>query len=588
MRTFVEKVLNAPAGSIVVRRPDIVMSHDNSARIRKIFQRMGGEVLQDAERLLVVLDRKMTGTTDELIRDYNSIHSFMDEQQVKHFYDCDKGICHEILAKQLKPGWLIAGNDSHTCTAGAFNCLAVGINKTETALLWKEGYMWFRVPETIKIVLKNHLPQGVYAKDVALWLMGMLKEENVAYKSLEFHGEGVHSLTIADRMTIANVTAEMGLKSAVFPPDDRLADYFGDYAVSGIWADSEAVYYKEFEIDLSQLIPLVMSVGETKEIKAVCEWGPLEFRQGLIGACASGRLEDLRVVARILNGKRLAAGFQLFVVPASREIYLQAIQEGIIDQLVKAGVSILGSSCGPCLGSSHMIMADAKRFITTVNSNSMRRLSAIGVEKYVASPATVAMTALNGALTSEGEQNGEKYPYWEMPSVCVTVNEFEHRCQSGVWNYSDLNSITCEQLFAESWTYHIALNNSKALRTHLLEGLDASFAGAVKAGDIILGGENFGCGKLIQHAVVGLREAGVKAVLLKSADRRFFRMAVNHGLWIIVAPDLIEKYHSGDLIEIDYEDKRIFLNGEEFRLPMMDPVFTEMIENGGIYERISS
>lgn len=206
MKTFVEKKFNAPAGSIVVCEPDIILSHDNSARIRRIFENMGGENVASPSKLLVVLDRKMTGTTDELVRDYNSIHCFMEEQRVEHFFDCDKGICHQVLVDYLKQGMLIAGNDSHTCTAGAFNCMAVGLTKTETAVLWKTGKMWFRVPETVKITLKNSLPQGVYAKDVALWLIGMLRDEPVAYCSLEFHGEGIHNLSIADRMTIAKPT----------------------------------------------------------------------------------------------------------------------------------------------------------------------------------------------------------------------------------------------------------------------------------------------------------------------------------------------------------------------------------------------
>lgn len=149
-RTFVEKVLNASAGSIVYSEPDIILSHDNSARIRKLFERIGGKDVLHPEKLVVVLDRKMTGTTDELIRDYNSIHHFMEEQKVERFFDCDKGICHQVLTDYLKQGMLVAGSDSHTCTAGAFNCLAVGLNKTETAMLWKTGKMWFRVPETIK------------------------------------------------------------------------------------------------------------------------------------------------------------------------------------------------------------------------------------------------------------------------------------------------------------------------------------------------------------------------------------------------------------------------------------------------------
>lgn len=578
-KTFVEKILNAPAGSIVIREPDRIMSHDNSAHIRKIFEETGGECLHDASKLIVVLDRKMTGTTDELIRDYNSIHCFMEEQQVEHFFDCDKGICHEVLTHYLHPGMLVVGNDSHTCTAGAFDCLAVGLNKTETAALWKTGKMWFRVPETIKIVLKHSLPEGVYAKDLALWIMGMLRDEDVAYKAIEYHGPGVHGLSVADRMTIANVTAEMGVKNAVFPPDDRLADYFGNYALQGVWADENASYHKVFEVDLVQLAPLVMEVSQKNEIKAAGEWGPLEIQQGLIGACANGRLEDLRVVARILAGKRVAPGFQLAVVPASREIYLQAIEEGIIDRITKAGASILGASCGPCLGSSHMIQATTQRFITTVNSNSMRRLSAIGVEKYVASPATVAMTALSGRLTTESEETGSVvYPYWKLPEVPDIVGEFEDRYSNGVWNYGDISRITCEQLFAEQWTYHIAPDNVKGIRAHLLEGLDTSFATRVKEGDIILGGEEFGHGKLNKYVVAGLTKAGIRSIIVKSADRRFFRMALEHHLWVVVAPEIVEKYKQGDTLSFSPREGSIFLNKEEYILPEMNMAFVAKVD----------
>lgn len=578
MRTFAEKILNAPAGSVVLREPDMVMSHDNSARIRKLFEQLGGENIHDPSKLMVVLDRKMTGTTDELIQDYNSLHSFMAEQKVELFYDCDKGICHQMLTAHLKEGMLVVGNDSHTCTAGAFNCLAVGMNKTETARIWYGGRMWFRVPETIKMVLKNKLREGVYAKDLALWIMGMLKEENVAYKSLEFHGDGVPSLSIADRMTVANVAAETGLKNAVFPPDDVLADYFGDYAIHGIWADENATYSKEYVLDLSKVTPLVMEVGAENEIRTVDEWGDLEIQQGLIGACASGRLEDLRVIARILKGKKIADGFQLSVVPASREIYLQAIEEGIIAILAKAGVSILGSSCGPCLGSSHMIQADARRFITTVNSNSMRRLSDVGVEKYVASAATIAMTALTGRLTTEYDFPDALYPFWVLPAVRVTAAGFEQRYNRQVWNYGDLNNVACEQLFDEERTYHIPLENRKAMLPYLLEGLDMAFSKRVKEGDFILGGENFGCGKLIKHAAVGLAAAGIRAILVKSADRRFYRMAIAHRLWIIVAPEVVEQYRPGDELRIEPEDGRIYLNGREFNLPAMDTAFLEVMK----------
>lgn len=581
-KTFVEKILNAPSGSIVFREPDLILSHDNSARVRKLFERLGGKKVLYPEKLLVVLDRKMTGTTDELIHDYNSIHSFMTEQKVERFFDCDKGICHQVLTDYLKGGMLVVGSDSHTCTAGAFDCLAVGLNKTETALLWKTGKMWFRVPETIKIVLKNKLQGGVYAKDLALWIMGMLKSENVSYKALEYHGEGVKGLSMADRMTIANVSAEMGVKNSAFPPDDVLADYFGDYAVAGVWADEGAEYDKEFVVDLSEVTSMAMLSGLNSEIKSVCEWGKLPVQQGLIGACASGRLEDLRIVARILEGKKLAPGFQLSVVPASRDIYLKAIEEGLIDTIFKSGASILGASCGPCLGSSHMILADTSRFVTTTDSNSMRRMSSLGVEKYVVSPATVAMTALNGVLTAETDSLEVVYPYWSTPVEPISVNEFDSRLFGNVWNYKEIDHISGEQLFAEQCTYRVSIEDREAMLPHLLRGLDITFAGRVKEGDIIVAGEDFGCGRLIKHAAVGLVAAGVKAVLVRSASRNFFRMAANHGLLVIVAPEVVSKYHSGDFLIVDLQGERIYLNDEVYHLPRIDPEFLEIIRQGGI------
>lgn len=578
-RTFVEKLLNAPAGAVACREPDFILSQDNSARIRKLFEQMGGEEVRYPGRLVVVLDRKMIGTTDELIRDYNSIHTFMGEQQVEHFFDCDKGICHQVLTGYLKPGLLVVGNDSHTCTAGAFNCLAVGLSKTETAALWKTGRMWFRVPETIRITLKKRLRKGVYAKDLALWISGMLREEDVAYRAIEYHGEGVRSLTIADRMTLANVSAEMGVKSSAFPPDDMLADYFGNYAIQGVWADENAMYAREFEVNLEEVMPLAMITRPEQEVKSVAEWGTLEIQQGLIGGCANGRLEDLRAVAQVLKGNRIAPGFQLSIVPASREIYLQAIQEGLIDIFSKAGASILGASCGPCLGSSHMILADTNRFITTTNSHSMDRLLSVGVEKYVASPATIAATALKGALAAEIEMPEAVYPYWAAPRIPVKVDEFDDRLAARVWNYTDIDHISCEQLLAETRTYHISPGDGEAIKPYLLEGLDTSFAKRVEKGDILMAGKDFGCGKLIKQAIAGLIAAGVKIVLAKSVDRRFYRLSAECGLWVLMMPQLVESYQAGDVVIVDIEDERIYLNGKEYAIPRMESCFLDMIRS---------
>ncbi|MCM1031517.1 MAG: aconitase family protein [Oscillibacter sp.] len=580
--TFVEKILNAPAGSMVYLEPDIVLSHDNSARVRKIFEKSGGHTLINPEHLFIVLDRKMPGTTDELIRDYNSIRDFMKEQQVEHFFDCDCGICHQVVSTYLHGGNIIVGSDSHTCTAGAFNCLAVGVNKTETAYLWKNGKMWFRVPETIKITLTGRLRDGVYAKDLALWIMGMLREENVAYKAIEYHGEGVSMLTIADRMTIANVSAEMGVKNSVFPPDDILADYFGDYAVKGIWADSEATYYKEFVINLEDVIPVVMLAHEHQEVKSGEECEGLEVQQGLIGACACGRMEDLRVVARILEGRKVHSGFRLVVVPASYAIYLQARKEGLVDTIVKAGASVSGASCGPCLGSSQMVQADTKRFISTTNSNSMRRMSEIGIEKYIASPATVAMTALTGKITMEKNYPGEVYPYWGNPVETLHVDECDNRKTGNVWNYSHVHYISCKQIFSDKLTSKVAADDTEALLPHLMKGLDSTFASRVEKGDVILAGESFGAGHLVKHAALGLAGAGIKAVIVKSASRNFYRLAINCGLPVIIAPEIVKAYQKGNRIEIDWENKSVLMGDKTFTFPYIHPVVLEIMQGKGL------
>ena len=216
MRTFVEKILNAECGSIVVREPDYVMSHDNSARVRFLFERIHGTRVYKPSQLVIVLDGKVSGVINELSLEYNSIRDFVEEQGIEHFYDCDRGIGHQIISELVRPGMLVVGSDSHTATAGAFNTLAMGINKTETAVLWKTGKMWFRVPETVKIVLKNRLPEGVFAKDFALWIKGILSKLDVNGLAIEYHGEGVASLSIDDRMTIANISRKWAWSVLLF------------------------------------------------------------------------------------------------------------------------------------------------------------------------------------------------------------------------------------------------------------------------------------------------------------------------------------------------------------------------------------
>ena len=585
-RTFVEKILNAKKGSIVVREPNYVMSHDNSARVRFLFERICGTRVHKPSQVVIVLDGKVSGLVHELSFEYNSIRDFVEEQGIEHFYDCDSGISHQILSELVRPGMLVVGSDSHTATAGAFNTFALGINKTETAVLWKTGQMWFRVPGTIKVVLKNRLPEGVLAKDLALWIKGVLGELDVNGLAIEYHGEGVESLTIDDRMTIANMSTEMGVVSAAFPPDDRLADYFNEPAVRGVWADGDAVYERFIEIDLARVFPLVFATRKG-EIRSVDEMEGLKIQQGLVGACASGRLEDLRLVSMILDGKRIADGFQLFVVPASRNIYLKAVEEGIIDKIVRSGAMVLGSSCGPCLGVGHVASAGNSRLISTANSRYIGESSHAGVEKYIASPATIAMTALRGELTTVIHFDGAHYKYEVKPVEPVILEEYDYRKVNEVWNYSDIDNISSNQIFAEKLMYRLTLEQVEEIKPYLFAGLDKNFATDVKPGDIIIVGENFGCGQLVKHAATGLVAVGVKLIIAKSVNHDFYRMAINHGLQILVDWAIADAYTSGEQLTFDWKSGVVYLNDREYPLPPVDKEFTEMIEKGGLVKTFS-
>ncbi len=271
-RTFAENILGASAGSLVFRKPSIVLSHDNTASIRKTFERMNGTKPARPDTLLIVLDHNAPPTSARLANDYKAIRNFADQYGITKFYDSGRGICHQIMSYHARPGMIITGSDSHTCTAGAFNALAAGVDRTETAGIWKSGETWFRVPESIKITLHGRLREGVYSKDLSLWIIGMLGSAGANYLSVEYHGDGVRSLNIADRMTIANLASEMGAKNAVFPADEILSSFYGNEAIAGgIWADEDAQYVREYTLDLRDIVPLVAAPHHVDNIRTVAE-----------------------------------------------------------------------------------------------------------------------------------------------------------------------------------------------------------------------------------------------------------------------------------------------------------------------------
>ncbi len=560
-KTFVEKILGAEQGTIVFRKPQIVLTHDNTASIKKTFEQMGGTQVADPDQLLVVLDHNAPPTDAKLANQYQTIRDFVKDQGIKQFHDVSQGICHQLMSNYAKPGMIIVGSDSHTCTAGAFNALAVGIDRTESAGLWKRSETWFRVPESLKVTLNGKLRPGVYAKDISLWIIGMIGSAGANYMSIEYHGAGVKTLSIAQRMTLANLASEMGAKNAVFPVDEVLENFLNEKPENRVWADEDAVYAHKIEINLDELYPLVAAPHHVDNVKAVSEVQGTKVHQGLIGTCTNGRLEDIRIAAEVLKGKRVADGFQLLVIPASQEIYLQALEEGLLSQLIKAGASVLSASCGPCLGTGQGIPADGYTVISTANRNFKGRMGNPNAQIYLASPACVAMSAIAGEITDpRGKQYYDKFEFKQEQSPTIEIKAEDNRYQNATWNYADVDDLNTDLMFAGNLTYQILSSDPEAIMPHLFKGFDGSFSEKVQAGDVIIAGENFGCGSSREHPAVGLAYAGVKAVIVKSVNRIFYRSSVNQGLPIIVLPEAVDAYHAGDTVNVDLERGTIKIN----------------------------
>jgi 3-isopropylmalate/(R)-2-methylmalate dehydratase large subunit len=587
-KTFAEKIFGAEKGSIVFARPDIILTHDNTSSINSTFKKMGGDKPLNPDTLLITLDHNAPPTSSKLATDYQTIRDLAEKYGIRKFHDAGDGICHQLMSLYAKPGMIIVGSDSHTSTAGAFNAFAAGIDRTETAGLWKQGETWFRVPESVKITLSGKLGKGVYAKDLALWIIGMIGSSGADYMSIEYHGAGVQTLSIADRMVLANLASEMGAKNAVFPADGVLDSWFGKKS-EGLWADADAVYLKEISISLDEIFPVVAAPHHVDNVKSVSEVEGTKIHEALIGTCTNGRLEDLREAAAVLKGEKVPKYMQLLIIPASKEIYLQSMREGLIEIFMESGGNVLSSSCGPCLGTGQGIPADGYNVISTANRNFKGRMGNPNSNVYLASPATVAASALAGVISDpRGIRANDKYPYSVPQSHTVDIGEGEDRYSDGTWNYADVDNLNTDQMFAGNLTYTVQSSEPDKIMPHLFKGFDNSFAERVKAGDVLMAGANFGCGSSREHPSVGLAYAGIRAVVCKSVNRIFFRSSVNQGLPILLVPDAVGAYKHGDRVDIDFEKGLVIVGEKEFSFAPLPPKLMEIFKAKGLVNYVKN
>ena len=413
--TFVEKVLARKAGldsvvpgQIVTVRPDKLLTHDNTADISQKFRRIGVSKVADPGINVIVLDHVTPAANETYATNHQIIREFVAEQAIPAFYDIGEGICHQVLPEQghAWPGAGIVGSDSHTPTHGAFGAFSAGIGRTEAAAVMATGQIWLRVPESFQIVVNGKLPARVSAKDVVLHIIGDLRADGANYRSVEFAGETVREMSVASRMVLTNMAAEMGAKNAVVEPDDKTRAWLQGRVKDSyeeIHADRDATYERVVVYDVSGLVPQVARPHTVDNVVAAKEMAGTLINQALIGTCTNGRLQGLEAAAELLPGKHIAPNVRLLVLPASREVLLAAIERGIVSDLVAAGATLLNPGCGPCLGAHEGCMAPGEVTISTANRNFRGRMGSKEAFIYLASPATVAASALTGAITAPRE-----------------------------------------------------------------------------------------------------------------------------------------------------------------------------------------
>ncbi|OGC22699.1 3-isopropylmalate dehydratase large subunit [candidate division WOR-1 bacterium RIFOXYB2_FULL_42_35] len=408
-QTIAEKILGshagktAKAGDIVVADLDFMIGQDGTSGVAiDSFRKMEAQKVLRPDKAAIIIDHSSPSPNSGVSAIHKKIREFCLEQGVK-LYDIGCGVCHQITPEQghAVPGDLIIGADSHTCTYGAINVFSTGIGSTDLAAAWASGKLWFKVPETIKVVYNGKLPKGLSSKDMVLKLIGDIGADGATYMALEIGGDTISDLSVDARFTISNMAIECGAKAGLMEADKKVLDWVKQHSkrkVNPVAADKEAKYAKTIGIDVTKLEPQIAKPHTVDNVVPISQLGDVTIQQGFIGTCTNGRLEDFQIAAKILKGKKVKAGCRLIIAPASTQILLEMIKDGTYQTLLEAGAIAVTPGCGPCVGTHNGVPSDGENVISTANRNFLGRMGNTKAFIYLGSPATVAASVIEGKI----------------------------------------------------------------------------------------------------------------------------------------------------------------------------------------------
>jgi homoaconitate hydratase len=629
------------SGDYIAIRPAHVMTHDNTGAVIPKFKSIGATKIANPRQVVHTLDHNIQDTSEKNQEKYKNIEAFSNSMGVD-FYPAGRGIGHQIMCEEgyAWPGTMVVASDSHSNMYGGLGVLGTPIVRTDAAAIWATGQTWWQIPPVAKVILKNKLQNGVTGKDVIIALCGVFNKDEVLNHTIEFGGDGIEHLSIDQRLSIANMTTEWGALAGVFPIDETTicwiksrVDYVEKRGLSGVpsdtdgngkhprlnetrlaelesnplSADNDAFYSKVLEIDLSTIQPHVSGPNSVKAMTSISEMNKkdVKINKAYLVSCVNSRYEDIQEAAKVLKGKKIAADVEFYVAAASNEVQAESENSGDWQVLLDAGATPLPPGCGPCIGLGAGLLEDGEVGISATNRNFKGRMGSPSAEAYLASPAVVAASAIEGKITSPQS--------WENLQPVTSINVNSRKETSGseisiidgfpekiegeiIYCYQD--NLNTDGIYPGKYTYMDEFT-AKQQAEVAMENYDPEFQKIAKQGDILVGGFNFGSGSSREQAATSLKHRGIQMVIAGSFSETYKRNAINNGFLVIETPELVNdlkskfgaeklSVKSGIGAEIDFKKSTLTASNKNYSISPVGIAAQELIVVGGLENWVKS
>ena len=613
-------------GDFLSIRPFHVMTHDNTSAVMKKFKSIGAQKVHDPAQLVFTADHDIQNMEESNLAKYRAMEAFAHQQGVD-FYPPGTGIGHQIMVEQgyVFPGTFVVASDSHSNMYGALGAIGTPVVRTDAAAIWATGEFWWQIPRTIQVVFEGELRPGATGKDVIITLCGLYNNEEVLNAAVEFAGPGVASLSMDERLTIANMSTEWGALVGWFPvdkvtlaylearnrllraagvariPEERLAEWHANPPAP----DSDAVYAGRIVLNLAAVTPHVSGPDTVQVMQSLAEIEKKKIliQKAYLVSCVNSRLGDLEAAARVLEGKKVAAGVKFYLAAASRSVQEEAEKRGIWQALLNAGAQPLPSGCGPCIGLGTGLLESGEVGISATNRNFKGRMGSRDAQCYLGSPGVVAASALAGYICGPGEsecrqleKSFEEFPSPMPPAQKVEILQGFPRRVCGRLVFLPHDNLNTDGIYGKDYTYREDMTPAMMARV-AMENYDPQFGERVNSGDVIVGGFNFGTGSSREQAVTALKFKGIPLVIAGSFSQTYLRNAFNNGFLCLEAPRLIERLRmkfadaialdqktiiADDAIAVDFGASVIQYGGESFAFPAVGSVPQSLLVAGGV------